>query len=692
METTMSSLKWYTQTLGARLFPLVRYRAGSPKSKTPLHRDWQNSRHSLEEIEAYAEDGHSIGWALGPNDLVVDVEAKTATGHQVDGRESFERLCADYQIDLTDVPAVSSPSGGRHYYFRKPAGRDFAKKLNAYPGIDFLREGLYVVIAGCSHWQGGEYTLDAKSELLGHIPPDAPEALSTDITTQPVKASDSDAEYTAEELEVLLESVDPVTFRGEGGGKWVDLMMACHAATGGCPVAKDVFVNWCYGDGHYLNDGTIHKRWDSCTPDGGITAATLLMLIRDRGVNPEETFTKHNQLTAQRDFIALEPEEPIGENGHPFQKNSIVNQKKHPSRYLVERVLKQGQPLIVGAPSKTLKTSILVDMAISLASGTPFLGYPEFEVKEPATVILLSGESGEESLQDTQRRICKAKGLDPDRDVERLLWGFQLPQLGNENEVALLQKFCRAAKAEVLVIDPAYLCILAGAGKSVNSADMMSIGPHLRRISVMAEQAGLTLIVVHHTRKLERSFGAQEITMEDLAGSGFNQWMRQHILISRQEPYESDGKHALLLNIGGSHGHSGKYLCDVDEGTLYSDGGRYWKPEVQPLGKALARAEAAKAQKLLQDYDEAVRTIVRLIRDAGRPINASYVERHTGHGKRKAQALLDRMLTEGRLRVVPDVMPKGGGKRYDGFAVNEAWVEPGSPEDDFQTLSQEEDL
>ncbi|MFN9040615.1 MAG: AAA family ATPase, partial [Planctomyces sp.] len=49
--------------------------------------------------------------------------------------------------------------------------------------------------------------------------------------------------------------------------------------------------------------------------------------------------------------------------------------------YWIEGILAAGQPQLWAGPSKSLKTSLLVDQCLSLAAGVPFLG--QYTVPEP---------------------------------------------------------------------------------------------------------------------------------------------------------------------------------------------------------------------------------------------------------------------------------------------------------------------
>src|SRR5262249_47266732 len=123
--------------------------------------------------------------------------------------------------------------------------------------------------------------------------------------------------------------------------------------------------------------------------------------------------------------------------------------------WIVKRLLVALMPVLVGGPKKALKTSIALDLAISLASCTPFLG--AFDVYKALRVAVLSGESGAFTLQETARRICRAKGISLAELRDKLTWQFDLPQLANQTHMAALRAGLERDRVEFVIIDPLYL-------------------------------------------------------------------------------------------------------------------------------------------------------------------------------------------------------------------------------------------
>src|SRR5262249_35736797 len=156
---------------------------------------------------------------------------------------------------------------------------------------------------------------------------------------------------------------------------------------------------------------------------------------------------------------------------------------------------------------------------VSLASGRSFLD--NFEVPRRARTLVLSGESGEGTLQETARRICRHKCL-PLKACD-VRWGFHLPELSSEEDLRKLEAYLRREGVEVVIIDPLYLCLIGGGG-GLSTANLFDVGPLLLAITRACLHGGATPIMVHHSRKQGKhqhgSRGAP-LDLNDLAFSGF---------------------------------------------------------------------------------------------------------------------------------------------------------------------------
>lgn len=199
--------------------------------------------------------------------------------------------------------------------------------------------------------------------------------------------------------------------------------------------------------------------------------------------------------------------------------------------WLVRRLLAKGQPCVVGGPKKGLKTSTLIDLALSLGTATPFLGH--FDVYRRVRVGFMSGESGEATLKETALRVCAAKGIDlAEADV---YWGFRLPQLANAAELAALREAIVASKVEVLVIDPLYLSLLSGVGgDGPQASNLYQMGPLLLAVAKTCLDVGCSPILAHHF-KLARPSPDAPPGLEDLAFAGIQEFARQWMLTGRRE-------------------------------------------------------------------------------------------------------------------------------------------------------------
>lgn len=293
-------------------------------------------------------------------------------------------------------------------------------------------------------------------------------------------------------------------------------------------------------------------------------------------------------------------ETPAGFVWAPIDSGEFAR-AEYSRRWLVKRVLVEGQPALAGGAKKMLKTSTFVDLAVSLASGTKFLG--AFEVPRPVRVCMLSGETGEHGLQQVARRVADARGLRLEDLGDNLLWMFRLPQLAKPDHLQALREGLRASAVDVLIFDPLYLSLLSGQGPNgARAENLFDMGPLLLGIAEACLGVGTTPLLVHHARKGSAA-SFEPLDLDDLSYAGLAEFARQWLLLSRREKFTpGTGQHKLWLSAGGSAGHGGLWAVDVDEGILDDDfGGRKWDVTVATASEERRAAEGEREAARRED-------------------------------------------------------------------------------------------
>jgi replicative DNA helicase len=328
-------------------------------------------------------------------------------------------------------------------------------------------------------------------------------------------------------------------------------------------------------------------------------------------------------------------------------------------RWLVERCLVRGQPGIIAGPSKCLKTSLSIDLVVSLASARPFLN--KFPVPRRIRTAIVSGESGEHTIQETIRRVMTARGLAVNDLAGFLKVEFNVPIF---TDAALMHDFAahlQRIEADVVVIDPTYLTL-----GDVDAKNLFEMGRALRGINdyLQTVRPDLTVILVHHANRQLPAGEPMELT--HLSYSGLEQYARQWLLLNRREKYDSNGPHKLWLGIGGSVGMGGLWGLDVDEGRLDKHfQGRTWNvslyaPDELKTEEA-SEQRAAKRESRRQEIDEAENQVLRAIDQAKVPLTKSQLRALTDLHQRRVDDVVIRLLSREVIEEVEFRQSRGNG-------------------------------
>lgn len=187
-----------------------------------------------------------------------------------------------------------------------------------------------------------------------------------------------------------------------------------------------------------------------------------------------------------------------------------------PRRWLIRGIWPAGAYGVHAAEPKAGKTWNALDLAVSVASGTPWLGQHPIDTIGPAVVF--AGEGGDGNIVRRIRAIATGRGVPAD-DLPISVC-TRAPHLADDAHLAAMAEHLAATRPALVILDPFYL-----AAGGANGADLYAMGRLLERPQHLCEAIGAALVVVTHFNRSRDLRGAARIT-----GAGPAEWGR--VLIS----------------------------------------------------------------------------------------------------------------------------------------------------------------
>lgn len=207
---------------------------------------------------------------------------------------------------------------------------------------------------------------------------------------------------------------------------------------------------------------------------------------------------------------------------------------ERPAEWLIKGLWPADAYGVMAGPEKSGKTYIEFDLAVSVASGTRFLG--KFECP-PGPVAIFIGEGGDRDAIRRLDAICESKGVTLDELPIHLCCA--VPGLSDEQAMAVIASQLELLRPRLILLDPLYM---AAGGQKLG--DLYAMGEALGAIQGLARKAGAALMVVTHFNRAEGS-GSHRIT-----GAGPGAWGRVLLMVTPERKAQSpDGGSEVQLRL-----------------------------------------------------------------------------------------------------------------------------------------------
>lgn len=192
------------------------------------------------------------------------------------------------------------------------------------------------------------------------------------------------------------------------------------------------------------------------------------------------------------------------------------------SRWLIDGLWSEEAVGVVGGAPKCAKTWLSLEMALSVASGSPCLGV--FRVDRPGPVLVLSAEDAPRQVRERMEGLAAVRGIQFESLDVGLILSTRL-RLENADDRKRFEEMLERQRPRLLVLDP----FIRLHGVDENSAS--EISGVLAKLREWQRKFHMAILVVHHTRKVSGISAGQTLR----GSSDFHAWGDSNLYLKRKD-------------------------------------------------------------------------------------------------------------------------------------------------------------
>jgi hypothetical protein len=383
------------------------------------------------------------------------------------GDRSWEELGIEIH-----TATVTTGSGGRHLYFRAPAGVRIQSSQNVLGrGIDVKAAGGYVIAPPSRHLDGGVYSWNFDAPIA-ELPPALLERLQKRNNSQSRSSTaKSYSDASIDEVKAALKFIPP-----EERETWLKAGMALHHGFG--EEGYSAWAEWSQGSDKY-DEADQLNTWGGFSAAGNgtgvITLRTLFALAHEGGYRAEDARDTETALRI-------------------IDVNDLVTLELPVREFTLAPILREREALMIYSWRGTGKTLLGLLMAYALATGGQCL---RWSAPKARRVLYIDGELPLQMLQERMTMLIKAYAAVPDPGHLRFLahdaQELMLPDLGDPEGQDALWPLVK--EADVVIFDS--LSTLMRRAKENEAEGWQPMQDFLLRL----RRAGKNCVLIHHAGK-----------------------------------------------------------------------------------------------------------------------------------------------------------------------------------------------
>lgn len=456
-----------------------------PEEKRPYMTNWlqytrtRATKHTVENwFRSLSNAGIGVVTGKVSNMVVLDIES--------DCPYPIEDLLRKYPTQMYS----RTGSGGYHLFYQYPTNVSrVANRVGIFERADLRADGGFIVLPPTIHPSGSRYEW-IKKGALGAFPVGL-----LDLQSQPKVQDDG----------WITEALRGVS---EGGRNDTCARLAGYFFKKGIntDIVEALLLEW-------------NERNDPPMPVHEVR--TTIKSIERSHINISSQFTS---LEFEDDSITQKEEEAKQESTFDVMRMAdyVKGYGGGGVSWLVDGWLPDKSITFLISPPESYKTWLLLDLAVSVSAGVPFLG--SYQVNNTGPTLIIQQEDSHTGLTDRLALIVEQK-LGMTANIDGDTWQVpSMPDLpiyvhpsrklrfDNKKVVEELEKQIEALRPRVIMIDPLY--------STTGSADnyMADLANQMMVLKTWRDKYGCSFLIAHHSKK---NLDPDSTAREDSWGSQF---------------------------------------------------------------------------------------------------------------------------------------------------------------------------